>query len=176
MSFHAVPMGENAPQIVNVIVEIAKGGHNKYEYDEHLDVLKLDRVLHSPLYYPADYGFVPQTRADDGDHVDVLIVTDSPTFPGCLVEARVIGVLKMEDDKGGDDKILAVPATNPHFHEIKSLKDLPSYELDGIIHFFEEYKTLEKKEVRVHGWGDQKEAFAIMKKAQKTFADEAKKK
>jgi len=173
MSFHAVPIGDQAPEIVNVIVEIAKGGHNKYEYDETLNIIKLDRVLHSPLFYPADYGFVPQTRADDGDHVDVMIVTDSPTFPGCLVEARVIGVLKMEDDKGGDDKILAVPATNPHYHDVKELKDIPSFILDGINHFFEEYKTLEKKEVRVKGWGDRAEALEIIRKAQRQFGAEA---
>ena len=162
MNFHSIPIGDKYPNVLNAIIEIPKGGHNKYEYDEKLNLIKLDRVLHSPLFYPADYGFIPETRAEDGDHVDVLVVTDSPVFSGCLLEVRPIGVLKMSDEHGVDDKLLAVPLHNPHFKKVETLDDLDEHILKEIVHFFEQYKKLEEKEVKVTGWGTKEEALALI--------------
>ena len=108
-----LPVGANAPEEINVVVEIPQGSRNKYEYDKNLNIFRLDRALHSPVYYPGDYGFMPQTLAEDGDPLDVLILVEQPTFPGCLVVARPIGMLKMIDDGLPDDKILAVPVGEP---------------------------------------------------------------
>ena len=154
MNIHSLPIGDSAPDVVNVIIEIPAGTHNKYEYDEKLDVIKLDRVLHSPFFYPVDYGFIAETHADDGDHLDVLLVNDSPTFPGCFVECRPLGLFKMSDDKGIDDKVIAVPVGNPHYKNVQKLSDLEPHLLEEISHFFEQYKKLEKKEVKVIGWSD----------------------
>ena len=169
MSFHAIPIGEKYPEIVWSVIEIPKGGHNKYEYDEKFDVIKLDRVLHSPLFYPADYGFIPETRADDGDHLDVLVITDSPVFTGCLLEIKPIGVLKMSDENGIDYKLLAVPLKNPHFKRIQTYDDLEEHILLEIVHFFEQYKTLEKKAVKIEGWGTKEEALQIIRDAHQVF-------
>lgn len=172
MSFHAIPIGAKAPKILNVVIEIPRGGHNKYEYDEELDVIRLDRVLHSALFYPVDYGFVPETRADDGDHLDVLVVTDSPAFPGCLLEVRPIGVLHMSDESGIDHKILAVPLKNPHYQDIKSIRDFSTHKLNEIVNFFETYKLLEHKDVKVKGWGNTAEAYKVIKHARDVFTKE----
>jgi len=162
MSFHSIPIGDNYPKILNAVIEIPKGGHNKYEYDEKLDVIRMNRVLHSPLFYPVDYGFVPETRAEDGDHLDVILLTDSPAFPGCLLEIKPIGVLNMTDENGLDYKILAIPLGNPHYHNVESIKDIDEQVLNEIIHFFEQYKKLEKKEVNVVGWEGKEKAYEII--------------
>jgi len=138
--------------ILDALVEIPKGSRNKYEYDDETGRLRLNRVLYSPLHYPADYGFIPGTLAEDGDHLDVLIVTYEPTFPGCLVPVRPVGVLDMTDEKGRDQKILAVPDGDPRFLEISDLPDLATHFLAEIRHFFEVYKTLEQKETEIIGW------------------------
>jgi len=172
MSYNSIPIGKHAPEILNAIVEIPKGGHNKYEYDSELDEIKLDRVLYSPLFFPVDYGFIPETKSEDGDHADVLIITDSPTFSGCILEVRPIGILKMTDEKGLDDKILAVPFSNHHYEKIKDINDIESHVLDAIIHFFEEYKKLEKKSVKVKGWGSLENAMSFIRRAQAKFEKE----
>jgi inorganic pyrophosphatase len=154
MSLINVPIGELAPSTFNVVIEIPKGSTNKYEFDPKMDALKLDRVLYSPLFYPFDYGFVPQTLYLDGDPIDVLVMLMHPTFPGCVVEARAIGVLEMRDEKGPDEKILAVATRDPRFNNRQSLKDLNPHTLREVTHFFEVYKTLEEKEVDVVGWHD----------------------
>ena len=164
-----IPIGKQAPQRINVVIEIPKGGHNKYEYDEEMDAIKLDRVLHSPLFYPIDYGFIPETQAEDGDHLDALVITDSPTFPGCVLLARPLGLLKMKDENGGDDKILAVPANNPHYRNIKNLGDIEPHILQEITHFFEEYKKLEKKFVKVIGWEPKRAAFRLIEKGRRFY-------
>ena len=116
-----ITLGDKSPKVVNAIVEIVKQTSNKYEYDENLDIIKLDRVLHSPMFYPVDYGFIPETRSKDGDHLDVMIMTDSPVFTGCLLEVRPVGVLIMSDEHGVDEKILAVPLKNPNYNHIEKL-------------------------------------------------------
>ena len=172
-----ITVGEESPKIVNAIIEIPKLTSNKYEYDEDLDIIKLDRVLHSPMFYPVDYGFIPGTRSKDGDHLDVMIMTQSPVFIGCLLEVRPIGVLIMSDENGDDEKILAVPLKNPIYDETQKLSDVPKHFLKELVHFFSEYKRLEKnKEVEVKGWLGRKEAFDIIREATKVFEQEEKQK
>src|SRR5688572_2515035 len=124
-------------ETVLALVEIPKGSRNKYEFDRVRGRVRLDRVLFSPLHYPTDYGFILNTQAEDGDHLDVLIVTHEPTFPGCVVEARPIGLLDMIDEKGRDQKVLAVPAGDPRFAPIADLSDLAEHWLREIMHFFQ---------------------------------------
>lgn len=172
-----ITIGDQSPKIVNAIVEITKQTSNKYEYDEELDIIKLDRVLHSPMYYPVDYGFIPQTRSKDGDHLDVMIITQSPVFTGCLLEVRPIGVLIMSDENGDDEKILAVPLKNPLYNEYQKLSDVPEHFLKELVHFFTEYKHLENgKDAFVKGWLGRKEAYEIIKESAKVYKEEQKKK
>jgi inorganic pyrophosphatase len=152
--FLHLPYGENAPEELNVVVEIPQGSRNKYEYDKDLRCFRLDRALHSPIYYPGDYGFVPQTLAEDGDPLDVLILVIQPTFPGCLVAARPIGILKMIDQGLPDDKILAVPVGEPAYQDVVGHGQIFPHTLRTISHFFETYKTLEGKKTSTHGWQD----------------------
>ncbi len=167
-------MGEKSPEIVNAIIEIPAGGHNKYEYDEKLDTLKLDRVLRSPMFYPVDYGFIPQTRSTDGDHLDILVITQTPVFPGCLLEARVIGVLKMIDQGEGDDKILAVPVADIRSEHITNITDVDELTLKGMKHFFEQYKKLENKTVEVRGWEPKEAAYDVVNQSFAAFKAEQK--
>ncbi|MDR3710913.1 MAG: inorganic diphosphatase [Capsulimonadaceae bacterium] len=162
--FHNIPVGKNAPQIVNAIIEIPQGSNNKYEYDHELEVFKLDRTLYSPLYYPFDYGWVCDTLALDGDPLDILVITSQPTFPGCLIETRPLGVLMMRDDKGPDEKILSVAAADPRFRGMTHLSDLPTHILKEIVHFFDIYKELEEKQTNVLGWQDVESAYEVIKK------------
>ena len=158
--------GPNPPEKIFVFVEIPEGSQNKYEFDEKLKVFKLDRTLHSPLHYPADYGHIPGTLCEDGDPLDVLVLVTEPTFPGCLIEARPIGAIEMEDEKGLDDKILAVPVHDPRFDHIKDIRDISQHTLKEITHFFEMYKALEpNKWVKIKGWLRAKEAKEKIKKA-----------
>ena len=154
MSLLDVPIGPDAPMSFNTIIEIPKGSTNKYEVDQKTGVIRLDRVLYSPLFYPFDYGYIPQTLYGDGDPIDVLVLVSHPTFPGCVIEAKPIGVLEMRDDKGPDEKILCVATKDPRYSFRKSINDLQEHTLKEIIHFFEVYKTLEEKEVDVVGWND----------------------
>jgi inorganic pyrophosphatase len=164
MNLKDLSIGKKFPEEVHAIVEIPKGSKNKYEYDPELEMFVLDRVLHSAVHYPAAYGFIPQTLWDDGDPLDVLIMISEHTFPGCLVDIRPIGVLQMEDDKGGDDKLLAVASHDPHFDEIRTLNDVPSHTLKEYEHFFLTYKDLEKKKVITRGWKDEKVAIESVKR------------
>jgi inorganic pyrophosphatase len=137
---------------IEVIIEIPQGSRNKYEYDHASGVIRLDRVLHSSVHYPADYGFVPETLSKDGDPLDVLVLTLDPTFPGCHVPARPIGVLRMIDDKGEDEKILAIPVGDPRFDDVHDLPDLHGHWLKEIENFFATYKLLEEKCTELLGW------------------------
>lgn len=158
---------------IKVIIEIPKSSSNKYEYDEQEDIIKLDRTLHSPFYYPTDYGFIPKTRSKDNDHLDCMIITENPTFPGCLVEARPLAVLEMSDEAGIDNKILAVPLNNPYYNDYGELDDVPPHLLKEIAHFFQEYKRLEEgKKTKIKGWGSKEKAFAIIKECCKRFKKE----
>lgn len=165
MSFSKVKIGKNLPEKINVVIEIPRGSHHKYEYDEEMHEIKLDRVLHSSVFFPTDYGFIPETRGDDGDHLDVLVIISEPSFPGCVMEVRPIGVLDMADDKGQDWKIIAICDTDPRLKNIQSLDDLDEHHKNEIQHFFEVYKQLENKEVDVKGWRNKDEAFNIISNA-----------
>jgi inorganic pyrophosphatase len=135
-----------------VVVEIPKGSRNKYEYDEHLGVFKLDRVLYSALHYPGDYGFVPRTLYEDGDPLDALVMVTEPGFPGCVIVARPIGLFRLLDRGEADDKVLAVPATDPLFAGYADLEDVPPHFLVEVAHFFQVYKNLEGIGVEALGW------------------------
>ncbi|MBL8088165.1 MAG: inorganic diphosphatase [Chthonomonas sp.] len=149
---HTLSIGPNAPEIVNTVVEIPRGSTNKYEWDPESGLFKLDRVLFSPLFYPFDYGFIPQTHYLDGDPLDVLVMIWHPTFPGCLIEAKPIGVLEMRDEKGPDEKILCVAKNDPRFGYRQSIDEISPHTLKEVMHFFEVYKDLEDKSVTVVGW------------------------
>mgnify|MGYP001560233844 CR=1 FL=1 len=177
MSLHNVPIGEKAPKVVNAVIEIPKGSHNKYEFDEKLEVIKLDRVLYSPMFYPLDYGFIPETRSEDGDHLDIMIIGGDPVFPGCVVAARPIGLLKMIDGGEEDFKILAVQKDNPRFDSVKDISDIESsnpHLLKEISHFFQVYKDLQGKKVELGGWEGREKAEEEIGRAQKIFTEEKK--
>lgn len=163
--FNHIQNHDDFPKKINMIVEIPRGSHSKYEYDEHLGIIRLDRVLHSSVVYPTDYGFVPATLSEDGDHLDILLLTSDPLFPGCLVTARVIGVADMDDEAGKDWKVLAVADHDPRYTNIDSLTDVDAHRLDEIQNFFEVYKLLEKKKVTFNGWKDRDEAYVILRDA-----------
>ncbi|HYF96327.1 MAG TPA: inorganic diphosphatase [Symbiobacteriaceae bacterium] len=154
-------MGEN---IVEIIVEIPKGSQNKYVWDRLKRRVRLDRVLHSSIHYPSDYGLIVDTIAPDGRPVDALILVTNPTFPGCAVAGKVIGCLKTIDEKGEDVKIIAVPLHDPRLRQYDSLDDVPAHVLKEIEYFFAAYKALEGKPVEVQGWGDTAEAMEILRR------------
>jgi inorganic pyrophosphatase len=137
------------PDTIDVTIEIPRGSRNKYEMDHHTGKIRLDRRLFSATVYPADYGFIDDTLADDGDPLDALVLLDDPTFPGCIVEARPVGVLWMRDEKGGDAKLLCVPAGDPRWERVRELEELPKEMLDEIHHFFEVYKMLEPGKISI---------------------------
>lgn len=155
---------ENRFATVEVVVEIPRGSRNKYEMDHETGTVRLDRVLYSSVHYPTDYGFIPGTRAADGDPLDVLIIVEEPTFPGCRVRVRPIGVLLMRDEKGIDEKILGVPVADPRFEGICDIGDLQKHWLVEIENFFDTYKLLEGKETVVEGWQDAREARAVLER------------
>jgi inorganic pyrophosphatase len=156
-------------QIVEAFIEIPQGSRNKYEYDEGRGVFVLDRVLYSSVHYPTDYGFIPETLSPDGDHLDILVITHNPTFPGCHVPARPLGGLDMADEKGSDFKVLAVPAVDPRFEGIMTLDDLQAHWLLEIEAFFATYKLLEPKDTDVLGWHGLEEAWQMIDLARAAY-------
>ncbi len=164
-----LPPGPDWPQVIYVVVEIPKKSRNKYEYDEKGGFVKLDRVLFSSLHYPGDYGFVPQTLHDDGDPLDVLVMTNEPTFSGCVIEARPLGVFHLMDRGQIDDKILAVPHTDPLFNDYRSLNDVPPHFLEEMAHFFSVYKDLESGEVEGKGWDGIEQAYQEIERASQHY-------
>ena len=156
-------MPGSARRSVDVFVEIPKGSRTKYELDKKTGRIRLDRVLFSSVHYPADYGFVTDTLAGDGDPLDALVVVEEPTFPGCILPARPIGTLLMHDAKGPDEKIIGVPVGDPRFDEVRELKDLPRHWLREIETFFATYKTLERSgEVKLDGWRGSRVAWRLI--------------
>jgi len=151
--------------LIEVVVEIPRGSRNKYELDKALGVMRLDRVLYSSVHYPTDYGFITGTLALDGDALDALVVVDEPTFPGCHVIARPIGVLDMRDEKGPDQKILAVPVGDPRYADMYDIKDIGQHWLKEIENFFQTYKALEPKWTEVVGWEDAAMALRVINEA-----------
>ena len=158
-------------EAVEVLVEIPRGSRNKYEFDEERGIFVLDRVLYSSVHYPTDYGFIPDTLAPDGDHLDILVVTHEPTFPGCMIEARVIGGLDMEDEAGSDFKVLAVPVGDPRFDEVTQLDHLAAHWLLEIETFFDTYKILEPKTTEVRGWHTLDEALDVIDRSRSAYQE-----
>jgi inorganic pyrophosphatase len=138
-------------RLVTVIVEIPQGCRNKYEYDEKLQCFRLDRMLFASVHYPSDYGYIRGTRAPDGDPLDAMAMVGEPTFPGCAIYARPVGLFQMSDEKGPDEKVLCVPAHDPRWQEIEDVDDVPQFFKMEVEHFFAIYKELEDKKVRIGG-------------------------
>jgi inorganic pyrophosphatase len=158
---------------IEVVIEIPKGTRNKYEADHDTGAIWLDRMLFTATRYPEDYGFIPLTLAQDGDPVDAMVVLEEPTFPGCHIRARPVGVFLMRDEEGQDAKILCVPATDPRQAEVRDLTDVPQYALDEIAHFFAIYKALEPgKDAVVEGWDDRAAAEEIVERCRRRFQDQ----
>ena len=163
--WHGVSCGENAPRIVNAIIEIPQGSRCKYEIDKASGLLKLDRVIFSSFHYPINYGFIPQSYGGDKDPLDILVITSLPVQPLTIMEAKVIGVMQMIDGGDPDDKIIAVAATDPGVNHYNNLEELPKHFFDELRHFFEEYKKLENKTVVVEDFGDKAQALSIIEEA-----------
>lgn len=169
MDISKISVGDNPPQEVNVIIEVPLGGAPvKYELDKHSGAVYVDRFLHTAMFYPCNYGFIPHTLAQDGDPVDVLVAGPTPVVPGAVLRSRPVGMLIMEDEAGLDEKVLAVPtdALYPYHSNIESYLDLRPILIDQITHFFEHYKDLEKdKWVKLKGWAGPDETHAMIKAA-----------
>lgn len=166
-----IPSGPSAPEVIYAVVEIPKGSRNKYEYDKDKEAFALDRVLYSPFHYPAEYGIIPQTLWDDGDPMDILVLMDEATFPGCIIETRPIGVMRMIDGGDSDDKILGVPLNDPHFSDVKDIEDVPPALLNEIMHFFQDYKKLEGKTTEVLRWDNAQEAYEAIKHSMELYEE-----
>jgi len=157
----ALGPGKKAPDQVNVLIEIPQGSNVKYELDKEENVMKVDRILYTAMFYPFNYGFIPGTLEEDGDPLDVLVISNYPLMPGSVIEVRPVGMLFMRDEKGEDVKIIAVPMDkiDPTFSNIKDINDVPDAIKNKITHFFEHYKELEPgKWVKVSGWGNASQA------------------
>lgn len=169
MRLDAIAIGVNPPDDVNVVIEVPIGGEPiKYEMDKAAGTLVVDRFLHTPMRYPGNYGFVPHTLSQDGDPIDVLVANTRPIFPGAVINVRPIGVLKMQDDSGTDEKIIAVPTLKltKRYEHVRTYADMPRIALEQIQHFFEHYKDLEPgKWVKLNGWGDVEEAKQLIRDA-----------
>ena len=164
-----LPAGSKAPELVNAVIEIPLDSAMKFEYDKELHVFRLDRNLYSAVHYPGDYGFIPSTLGDDGDPLDVLVLVERPSFPGCLMEVRPIGALDMIDGGEGDEKILCVGSKNPRYAEVTEYTQIQPHVFKEIAEFFGTYKNLEKKQVQIGGWKDAARARELVSKAQKAF-------
>jgi inorganic pyrophosphatase len=169
--WHGVSYGDKAPRIVNAVIEISQGSRCKYEIDKASGLLKLDRVIYSSIYYPVNYGFIPQTYGDDKDPLDILVITSLPVQPLTLMEAKIIGVMQMIDSGDADDKIIAVANHDPAVNHFNNIEELPQHFFNELRHFFEEYKRLENKTVIVEEFGDKAKALDIIIDAIKLYKD-----
>jgi len=167
--WHDVKKGDNCPDVVNTIIEIPKGSNAKYEMDKDTGLLRLDRVLYSAMFYPHNYGFIPQTLGEDNDPLDILVLSQIAVVPLCIVEARVIGVMHMLDQGEGDDKIIAVASQDVSVNYINDITELPVHLLNELKNFFQEYKKLEKKTVKVKDFQSMETAKKIIEKAIKDY-------
>lgn len=171
--WHEVEIGDNTPTIVNAIIEVPKGSKAKYELDKASGLIKLDRILFSSVHYPANYGFIPRTYCDDKDPLDILVLGQEPVIPLCIMRAKPIGVMKMFDQGEADDKIIAVHLDDPEFSHYESIEELPPHRMIEVKRFFEDYKQLEKKSVKVENFFGKKIALEIIQDAielyKKTF-------
>jgi inorganic pyrophosphatase len=157
--------------LVDVVVEIPRGSRNKYEYDPVKKMIRLDRMLFSSIHYPCDYGFVPDTLAPDGDPLDALVLLSQPTFPGCLIQIRPIGVLKCYDEKGVDHKIVCVPPNDPNWKDVYSIEGVRKHLRKEIEHFFTVYKQLENKKAGVEGWDEAEVAIELIRSSQLNYVE-----
>jgi inorganic pyrophosphatase len=160
-----LPAGRHPPEEITAVVEIPFGTRNKYELDKHTGLIRLDRVLYSSMHYPGDYGFIPRTLYLDGDPMDVLVMVKEQTFPGCLIDVRPLGLLRMLDRGEPDDKLLAVPLHDPSYEEFFDIADIPQHFLKEVEHFFERYKDLEGKRVQILGWEKSDVAMGLIRDA-----------
>ncbi|MFB6300919.1 MAG: inorganic diphosphatase [Halobacteriales archaeon] len=164
--------GPNPPEEIHAVVECLKGERNKYEYEKDIPGVVLDRVLHSNVHYPSDYGFIPRSWYDDDDPLDVLVLVEDQTFPGCVIEARPVAMMKMDDDGEQDDKIIAVPTEDPRYDHIEDLGDVPEQTQAEISEFFETYKNLEAgKQTETLGWEDKAAAMDAIEHSQDLYEE-----
>ena len=166
-----LPPGKHPPEEVTALIEIPSGSRNKYELDKESGLMRLDRVLYSAVHYPGDYGFIPRTLHEDGDPCDILVLVNEPTFPGCQIDARPIGVLMMRDRGEPDDKILAVPSNDPYYGEYFDIADIPQHYLKEVEHFFHIYKDLEGKRVQTVGWEKSEKAMRVIMSSITRYAE-----
>lgn len=171
MKLYDIDPGPDCPESVRVIIEIPKNSSNKYEYDGNLGVFRLDRALYSPLHYPGDYGFIPGTLAEDGDPLDIIVLCDEPSFTGCLMESRPVGVLHMVDSKEDDKKILAVPNRNPRFDSVHTMDQVFPHTIREIEYFFSIYKELQGGKTVMEGWGGPREARRVIVESRQNYLD-----
>lgn len=171
--WHDVPFGDKSPEEINVIIEISRGSSNKYEIDKKTGLIRLDRANYSAAAYPVDYGFIPQTLWDDGDALDVIVLSTWPIQTGVLVHVRPIGVLQMIDGNVSDYKIVGVLKDDKRWEDIQTIKDLNNHRIDEISHFFETYKVLDgkKTKVKIAGIGGRTDAFSAIKKGIKLYKE-----
>lgn len=172
INYLALPTGDAAPAEVNAVIEIPRGDTNKYEYDKELHVFRLDRNLYSPVHYPGDYGFIPSTLSGDGDPLDVLVLVDAPSFTGCVMTVRPIGVLLMIDQQSEDEKVLAVGLNNPIYENLNDYNEIYPHQLREIEHFFSVYKELESKRTRIKGWENAEVARRIVTESQERYLNQ----
>ena len=160
--WHEVSVGKNPPEFINGIIEIPKGSRAKYEIDKESGLIKLDRVIFASMYYPLNYGFIPRTLGEDGDPLDIVVLTQVSVVPLCLIPSKVIGVMQMIDRGEADEKIIAVAEDDPSVSHISNVNDLPAHLLSELRHFFENYKTLENKKVVINEFLPKEEAFKVV--------------
>jgi len=171
VKLYDIDPGPDSPELVRVVIEIPKNSTNKYEYDGKLGVFRLDRALYSPMHYPGDYGFIPGTLAEDGDPLDIIVMVDEPSFTGCLMEARPVGVLEMVDTRENDQKILAVPNRNPRFDSIHTIDQVFPHTLKEIEYFFSIYKELQGAKTEMRGWGSPRDARRVINDSRQAYLD-----
>lgn len=170
-TLYGIDPGPECPRVVRMIVEIPKNASNKFEYDPVARTFRLDRALYSPMHYPADYGFVPGTIAEDGDPLDVLCLIDHPTFTGCMIDVRPVGVLELVDQSTTDHKIIAAPLKDPRFEQVNAIQDLPPHVVREFEHFFTIYKELENKVVETRGWHDLDHALEVINTSRRRYTE-----
>jgi inorganic pyrophosphatase len=169
INYLELPIGDRSPEVIDAVIEIPFEGINKYEYDKKLHIFRLDRNLYSPVHYPGDYGFIPSTLSEDGDPLDVLVLVDAPSFSGCVMQVRPIGVLEMLDQGIPDEKILAVGKNNPRYTDVWNYSEIYPHILKEITHFFSIYKDLEGKRVEIKGWKDAEAGRRVVTESAKRF-------